>query len=431
MHTQEHSNHRAILLLFIANSISGCAQGISMIAIPWYFNAVLGKGHIFGIFYSCVTIGSFFWSFLNGSIIDKYDRKKIFIYINVIGFVILSVASLSGQFHLLPYWIPAAIVFIITQFIYNIHYPNLYAFVQQISPPGQYAKVTSYIEIQGQATTVLGGALAAVLLEGCKDGILHIGGFNFWIPQTFAPWDLHQIFMLDALTYLIGFFIIINIKYKPFTAQVPDPAPLLQRLAFGVQYLWKQKVVLLFGWASLFVFITVIMNTFYLMPNYIHLFLKASPSVYAGSELWFAFGAMCAGFITRFILPKIHESLKIIFLGFLAASMYFLFMYNTWLPVFFLASLILGFSNASIRILRISYIFKIVPNNVIGRVNSILSLSSYLFRAALGLLFSIRFFTTESGITYVMLILGVFCAIGSLLLIFSHKRLSLIKASNQ
>ncbi len=402
-----------------------------MIAIPWYFNAILGQGHWFGLFYSLVTIGSFFWSFLNGSIIDKYDRKKIFTFINIIGFTILSAAALFEHLHLVAYWIPAAIVFACTQFIYNIHYPNLYAFVQQISPQQQYAKVTSYIEIQGQATTVLGGALAAVLMEGSTNGILNIGGFHFNIHQSFPAWRLHHIFMLDAFTYLVGFLIVISIKFHSITPQKPDHDPLIKRLAYGMKYLWNQKAILFFGWASLFVFITIIMNSFFLMPNYIHLFLKASPSVYAGSELWFAFGAMCAGLITRFLLPQVHESLKIIALGFLAACMYIMFMFNTWLPLFFFASLILGFSNASIRILRISYIFKIVPNHVIGRVNSILSLSSYLFRAALGILFSIPFFTTDGGITYVMLILGIFCAMGSLILMVTHKKLAIVSASNQ
>ena len=36
-------NSNAIILLFTANIISGLAQGISMIAIPWYFVEIVDK----------------------------------------------------------------------------------------------------------------------------------------------------------------------------------------------------------------------------------------------------------------------------------------------------------------------------------------------------------------------------------------------------
>ena len=44
-------------------------------------------------------------------------------------------------------------VFGITIFNYNIHYPNLYAFGQEITEPKNYGKLNSYIEVQGQVTS--------------------------------------------------------------------------------------------------------------------------------------------------------------------------------------------------------------------------------------------------------------------------------------
>ena len=40
-------NKNAVYLLFLANIISGLAQGISMIAIPWYFIEIIEKPKFF------------------------------------------------------------------------------------------------------------------------------------------------------------------------------------------------------------------------------------------------------------------------------------------------------------------------------------------------------------------------------------------------
>ena len=49
-------NKQAITLLFIANIISGFAQGISMIAIPWYFADILKLPSTYAIAYAILNI---------------------------------------------------------------------------------------------------------------------------------------------------------------------------------------------------------------------------------------------------------------------------------------------------------------------------------------------------------------------------------------
>jgi len=62
-------------------------------------------------------------------------------------------------------WQLVAGVFMLTFLNYAVHYPNLYAFVQEIIEPKYYGRITSYLEIQGQLTSILAGAGAALLLE--------------------------------------------------------------------------------------------------------------------------------------------------------------------------------------------------------------------------------------------------------------------------
>ena len=54
----------------------------------------------------------------------------------------------------------------------------MYAFGQEITEKKNYGKLNSYIEVQGQVTSVLAGAFAAILLTGTTDKNLEIAGFK-------------------------------------------------------------------------------------------------------------------------------------------------------------------------------------------------------------------------------------------------------------
>ena len=173
-------NKSAIILLFIANIISGFAQGISMLAIPWYFTDILNMDNIYVIGYGILTFISLFWSLYAGTLIDRYSRKKMFLYSNLCCAVIIGSISLFGFLNNGTPWILALLAFGTTMFHYSIHYPNLYAFGQEISEKKNYGKLNSYIEIQGQATSVFAGAFAAILLSGTENKMINIIDYMFY-----------------------------------------------------------------------------------------------------------------------------------------------------------------------------------------------------------------------------------------------------------
>src|ERR1035437_3019460 len=133
-------NKKALNLLLTANAISGFAQGISMISIPWYFTSVLHKNSEFGIIFAVITFATLFWSLYAGTLIDKYSRKKIFLSINLIGSAILGSVALRGwYFGGVDEW-GVVIVYAAIFFIFNIHYPALYAFGQEVTDKEHYGK---------------------------------------------------------------------------------------------------------------------------------------------------------------------------------------------------------------------------------------------------------------------------------------------------
>jgi hypothetical protein len=90
---------------------------------------------------------------------------------------------------------------------------------------------------------------------------------------------------------------------------------------------------------------------------------------------------------------------------------------------------VIGLCNAGIRIYRNIYFFKIVPNNVIGRVNSVTNTSSYLTRFIMGLVFAVPFFNTKEGIVFSMLLLGLYILI--FVIILAKRYTSLVANETQ
>lgn len=407
-------NKKAILLLFLANAVSGIAQGISMIAIPWYFSQQGNMG-IYGIAYAVITLISLFWGPLSGTIVDKYNRKNIFLSITTIcGLFLMGIVGLGYVLGDLPYW-AVLLVLAMTFFNYNIHYPTLYAFVQEITEKEQYAKVTSYIEIQGQLATVLAGAGGAILLEGIDN--YQFANFIINIPA----WSIHEIFLLDACTYFIGFCIISSIHYQPLVERSVENGSVLTRLKVGWDYLKSNRSLLLFGVASYSIFVTTLVTLFYLNAQYVKSHLESEGYIYAMSEMLFACGSILAGLSIRRIFKRVTIPMSVIIMTITVMCILIILFFTKSVYLFIGLCALYGLCNAGTRIQRITYLFQHVPNHVYGRTASIFFISNIIFRFFFINLFTLQFFHTSNNIIYAYGILAAFLLLTLFVLIWKYQ----------
>ena len=406
-------NKQAIILLFISNIISGFAQGISMIAIPWYFIHSLDEGSLFSTFYLSTTFLILFWGLYAGTIIDRYSRKKIFIYTNLVCGTIITIIAIFGFFYnYIPSYL-VLLVFALTMFNYNIHYPNLYAFVQEITERRYYGKLNSYIEIQGQVTSMFGGAFAAILLSGIECSID--------LPFYFKRWNIQQVLLMDGISYFIGATIFSFIRFSSIVKDKVELGSIISRLKGGLHYLRKNKSIFRFGVLSYMLFAFTIVQVHMLTPIYIDNFLNEQVCVYSFAESFYSFGAILSGVLIYRSLSSYNPYLSISFL-ILSVSFSFLFLvFSKNLIFFFFAMFLLGITNAGVRILRVTYLFKNIPNNIIGRATSVFSSINVIVRMSLIGLFSSPFFFEDDNIRW-----GYF--IGFLLLFITSILMLLVKS---
>lgn len=416
-------NKQAILLLFLANIVSGIAQGISMIAIPWYFVKIVSRPEIFANSYLLITFLTLFWGLYAGTLVDRYSRKRLFIIINIICGILIGAIAFYGNFHsFLPDFL-VIFVFGITIFNYNLHYPNLYAFGQEITEPRNYGKLNSYIEVQGQVTSVLAGAFAAILLTGTNNNMLEIGGATFILPFNIEPWNIYEIFMLDAVTYVAVIFIFIFIKYKRIVKDKIQTDSLLKRLKGGFKYLRDHPIIFVFGLASYMLFAFTLVEIHVVLPLYVKNFLGMGGNVFASAEIYYSFGAIFSGLLIIRLFKKFNTVFSVITLMLVVACAFFLmFLYN-FLWIFFLGNFLLGITNAGVRILRTTYIFKNIPNNLIGRAGSVFNTLNIVVRMLLIGLFTISFFHIEDNIRFGYLLGAIMMVLSIIPLLIWYDRI--------
>jgi DHA3 family macrolide efflux protein-like MFS transporter len=85
-------------------------------------------------------------------------------------------------------------------------------------------------------------------------------------------------------------------------------------------------------------------------------------------------------------------------------------------------SLVLGLTNAGTRILRMTYLFKVIPNQVFGRAGSIFFISNILFRLTFLSIFTLPFFHLSNNIIYTFVVFTVFLIIAGTTLIWNDQR---------
>ena len=155
-----------------------------------------------------------------------------------------------------------------------------------------------------------------------------------------------------------------------------------------------------------------------------HDFLLASGNVYASAEIYYSIGAIFSGVLILRLLKNFDTYISVILLMLLVSMAFFAMTFYNSLIVFFVGSLILGITNAGVRILRTTYLFNHIPNNLIGRATSVFSSLNIIVRISLISLLSVPFFDLGDNIRWGYLI-GVaimLVSISILMVLYSRKK---------
>jgi len=390
-----NTNYKSIYLLLLSIITCSLAQGLTVIAIPWYFTDELNLSSQFSLFYSIITFIGLFWGLYSGVIIDTFNRKKILIYINWINALIFGLIGFSHYFtnELNPFFI--IVGFATCSFYYIIFFPNLYALAQELTKKKEYIKINSFIEIFFQTTSILAATICGLLLSG-SDNL-----FNYfhWTIFQFEQWTINEIFILNSILYFITSILLLFIPYNyKKLAKLPSITSTLKEIKKASSFLIKKKTVLIYGICSQIIFAFLIVELFTLLPLFVKNCLNQNVIIFSLADVTYGIGAIISGIITVQIL-RYFDKITFTFLLILITAYSFLIMIKSpQIIVFFVTTLIIGFSNASARITRMSYFFEKIPNYLIGRTTTIFNSINTIIRGCLILVFSAAWFAENNHV---------------------------------
>jgi MFS family permease len=385
---------RRVLLLVLANFSSAVGAGIAGISITFLILDKDSGEEILGSMFLAITIILFFLSPYIGVIIDRYSRKKLFLFNQMIGFCLVTPIAIWGLINGYYYTWQLVVMLFTSPLYFALHFPTLLAFVQEIFDKSTYKSLSGIMEVESQAATLGAGGLAGILI-----GVI----------------DYPFIFLFDGLTYLISFLLVTSIPYvkKDSNEEVKVRfwSGYLKDILEGFYFLKRRPLLILFLLCSLMPFLTVMVAN-YLKPIFIDNVLNGNANILGFSSMTYALGAIAAGISVPYILNKLQSFWTLI----VAISLFTLSIFSmVWLPmtiIFLIMTIFQGWGNAGTRVVRRTLMLELIPNKIIGRVNTFFNTIGLLFRIAV-----LGTFTSELnsiGVSNAWMIMGTFLVISFL-----------------
>ncbi|MGB2871873.1 MFS transporter [Psychrobacillus psychrotolerans] len=382
-------------LIISANIASSIGSGITMIAIPWMLVSSDDGNKVFGFITIGMTILSFILTPFIGNLVDKVSRKKLLIVSEIVCFVLLFIFSLLG-FMGLPYEIwHYTIIYMIGSLYYTIFYPTMFALNQEIFTKDHYKSLNGTMEVQGQLSSMIAGGLASILL---------------------MKWELHYIMLLNTISYGAAIFFYLKLPYVRLPTIKTEVVK--SQVSEGIRYMLARPAVFIFLLFSFMPFIGV-MLTNYLFPVYLVDVLEADASVYGIEGMIYAIGAVIAGVFVPTLSSKFGNEKTIIF-GILVYTIAISLIVFVDLPVYLSLMLFLAIGNSSTRVARNSFLMDHIPNNIIGRVDSLFRTLGLLIRILLLALFTEM--VSSDLIVYCFIVLSGILMVSLSLVLISLKK---------
>ncbi len=343
--------NRTFFLFFLGNIISLVAFGFNTISISWLVLEQTGSEFQLGKIMAVATVPGLIIALLSGYLIDKLNRKWLLVFLDLFKMSVLILFLVAAYFFELKMYFIYITVFLIG--IGNaLFWPTGQAFVQEIVNKNDFFNANKLLSASYQIGSIFGAGIGGIIVH------------------YFNPYSA---LFINIFAYLISSTLI---SYAPFKHNKNSSNEDLSILSInnGIGYLKKRKDILVLTmttilsdvaiWGSLSV-LTISIST--------NIFNKGTWG-YGVLDGFYGAGALSSAFLVGYLTQKYPRQtiLKFFYLG----AAFFLFLSSN-MPNIFLASvcfLLMGFNNNSARILIRTILMENIPNNIMGRVQTLLGI---------------------------------------------------------
>ncbi|MTI31556.1 MFS transporter [Xanthovirga aplysinae] len=348
-------------LLIAGNIISNIGSGITMIAIPWLLIQRENGEQVYG--YATLSLSSLMVILLplSGRLIDRFSRKKVLITIESIGFLLTLMIAIWEGTREEPQLITLLLLYGIGGISFNLHFPARNAFVQEIFNKKHYPQINGMLEVQGQIAFMLAGGIGGFLLENLL---------------------LSEILLIDTATFGLSILLFYLIPYSFKRKEINSLVKHTENKNTSWQFILQQPKIVAFFTLSLLPF-TITMVGNFLTPIHLSKSLQAGVQIFSLTETFWAVGSVIAGLTIPFLIKR-TTAVKVIIWGIFFYTLSLFLIGNTYIIMLFLGiEVLMGWSNAAIRVARNTALMEYIPNQHIGQISSYIMAFAKIFQVLL------------------------------------------------
>ncbi|SOC41545.1 MFS transporter [Ureibacillus acetophenoni] len=390
-------------LILMANIASSIGTGITMIAVPWLLVTSENGNVLFGFITLGMTLLNFIITPYIGTLVDRVSRKSLLLtseMLCLLAILIFAILGFAGQTYTIWHY---TVIFMIGSLYYTIFYPTMFAMNQEIFDKSQYKSLNGTMEVQGQLSSMIAGAVASFLL-------IH--------------WELQSILLLNVASYAAAAYFYLRLPYQKM--KVTKKVNKRKSGWDGLLYLKERPALFIFLFFSTMPFLGV-MITNYLFPVYLSDVMKVSGDIYALENMIYAIGAITAGMAIPVIAKKFgNESTMIVGVALYCVAISLIVFVS--LPIYLSLMFFLALGNCGTRVARNSFMMDHIPNEIIGRVDSLFRTAGLLFRLIALALFT-KMISSEMIIICFLVLSGML--IIAALAVFVSSRKGLVKVTEE
>ena len=341
-------SNRTFLLFFLGNIISLLGFGFNLIAISWMVLEETGSEFALGKIMASATAPGLILALIAGIIIDKVNRKWLLVILDAFRVIIISVFiyyyNIDGFSLTILY--PIMMLMGLGN---SLFWPTAQAFVQELVDEKDYFPANALLSASYQVGSLIGAGA---------------GGFIVHIYGPIAA------LYLNALAYLIS-GLLISLAPFSYSNINKNSEGLISALSKGFLFLKDKIGVLFLGlttilsdiaiWGALSVLTITISK---------EIFFKGSWG-YGLMDGMYGIGALISTIAVAKMIKIIGRERLLLCCYFIAGISCFISPYSSSIYIAGVAYFVMGLYNNSARIIVRTLFMEIIPNNIMGRVQTI------------------------------------------------------------
>ena len=360
-------------LLWLGETISVLGDQFYLIALPWLVLQLTGDGLAVGTVLAMAGIPRALFMLFGGAFTDRFSPRTIMLFSNLVRMILVGLLTLLTYTGVIQLWMlyGFALAF---GFADAFFYPASSAILPQLVEKRHLAAGNSLVQGMAQISIFLGPVLAGLVISAFSRQAIVVNGET--VP------DLQGIalaFGVDALTFLVSVVTLWLIHVRAATGKSDeDSSGMIAEIRAGIRFVWSDHTLrmlmlfiaginFLFG-APFIVGVPVLADTRFIEGA------VAYGSILSGLGGGMLLGTILAGVLRR-PPQSIFGSMVIVLISTLGLGLIAIGLSSSLAFAVIFAGLI-GLANGYVNILAFTWMQANTPENMMGRVMSLIMFAS-------------------------------------------------------